>query len=418
MKIFIKHLPNTLNYGSMMMGENLIHYLEKKLRKYKPEFYTDTEYDFNIERLKEATKYDKIYKDQIFSYKLITDKIKFVRYIERKLRLKNLYKKVGNYYDAIIMLGGDDFSEIYYNLPKDNLAIKNILSQLTDFNKRGQFYMIGQTIGPYTGIRREWAKECFKDIKIYSRDDESAKYMKNEIDKEVFKSRDLAFLDLGLQEEYTKNYKKILKKYDLKENEYITFVGTGLIKLYSKNEEDVMNSFIKMIKMVQKKYPNKKLVWLSHVVTRNRVANDNILLDKINNKYKNFINKNMVVIRDEILPVEARMVLGYGYFTITCRMHAAVSTFQMKKPAICLSYSPKYKGVIGHGLDMNELVIESKSEKLWQGSIVDQVKEKIDYIEKDYKNIIKKIDTKVEECKKIVDDTINEISEEISETYK
>lgn len=44
-------------------------------------------------------------------------------------------------------------------------------------------------------------------------------------------------------------------------------------------------------------------------------------------------------------------------------MHAAVSTFQMGKPAICLSYSPKYKGVISDGLNLSELVIEAKEKK-------------------------------------------------------
>ena len=418
MKIYIKHLPNTLNYGSMMMGENLIYYLEKKLKKHKPEFYTDTEQDYNIERLKQATRYEKIYMDQIFKYKLFFKNVKFIRYIERRFNEKKAYRKASNYYDVIIILGGDDFSEIYFNIPKDNLVIKNHFKRLKALNKAKKFYMLGQTVGPYTGIRKKWAKECFKNIQIYSRDDKSAKYMKEELDKDVLKSRDLAFLDLCLQEEHNENYQETLKKYDLIENEYITIVGTGLINLYSKNEEDVIDSFVKIIKMIKRKYPNKKLVWLSHVVTRNENSSDNTLLEKINKKHSVFINKNMIVIKKEILPVEARMILGYGYFTITCRMHAAVSTFQMKKPAICLSYSPKYKGVISDGLDMNELVIESKSEELWQGPIVDLVTEKIDYVENNYINIIEKIDTKVEACKKVVNETIDQISKEISETNK
>ena len=55
MKILIQHLPNTLNYGSMMMGENLINYLRKEIKE-DIEFYTDTTEEFNIERLKESTK--------------------------------------------------------------------------------------------------------------------------------------------------------------------------------------------------------------------------------------------------------------------------------------------------------------------------------------------------------------------------
>jgi colanic acid/amylovoran biosynthesis protein len=418
MKIYIKHLYNTLNYGSMMMGENLIYYLEKELHNYNPEFYIDTKEDFHIERLREATKYHLIFKDQIFNYRLFTNKIKYVRYAEKLIREKILYQKAKQYYNVIFMLGGDDFSEIYFNIPNDNLAIKNIFRQLTTFNKMGLFYMIGQTIGPYTGIRKKWARECFKHITIYSRDDESAKYMEEELNKSVRKSRDLAFLDLGLQKEYNQNYRKILQKYGLQSNEYITFVGTGLINLYTKNEEDFIDTFVKIINMVQKKYPKKTLVWLSHVVTRNGVANDNVLLNKINKKYNSFADKKMVVIKDEILPVEARIILGNGLFTITCRMHAAVSTFQMNKPAICLSYSPKYKGVIGDGLNMHELVLEAKSEELWQGEIVNLVLDKIEYVGKNYQKLITNITQKVQESQKIVCQTIDEIATEIKGRLK
>ncbi|HOV65724.1 MAG TPA: hypothetical protein PLR48_02105, partial [Bacillota bacterium] len=32
MKILMLNIPNTLNYGSMMMGENLIRYLSREIR--------------------------------------------------------------------------------------------------------------------------------------------------------------------------------------------------------------------------------------------------------------------------------------------------------------------------------------------------------------------------------------------------
>ena len=113
------------------------------------------------------------------------------------------------------------------------------------------------------------------------------------------------------------------------------------------------------------------------------------MLKMINSKYNNYINENLTVIKEQILPVEARIILGHAYFTLTCRMHAAVSSFQMGKPAICLSYSSKYKGVIAEGLKMNNLVIEAKNEELWQSGIVDIVNEKVDYVEKNYDDLTK-----------------------------
>lgn len=415
MKIFIKHLPNTLNYGSMMMGENLIYYLSKKLSKRNLEFYTDTDNLFHIERLRKATKFNKIYIDECCKYKILTNKIKYVRVIEDKIKYFFACRKANKFYDAIIFLGGDDFSEIYYNVPKDNMAIKSTLSKLKGFNKSGKLIMVGQTIGPYTGIRKKWAIDTFKDIKIYTRDDECADYMKEVLGLDVKKSRDLAYYNLGLQEEFTIKNNKVLDKYGLIEEKYITIVGTGLNNLYTKNEDNFIKSFVAIIKLIKKRYPDKKLVWLSHVVTRNSKANDNIILDKINKKHGNFINNNLIVIRDEILPVEARIILGYGKFTLTCRMHGAVSTFQMGKPAICLSYSPKYAGVIGRSLDMRDLIIESVDDKLWKKNIVSEVEKKLVYIDSNYDNIVKKIEGKVKECSKILDKTIDDIIAEIGD---
>ena len=130
----------------------------------------------------------------------------------------------------------------------------------------------------------------------------------------------------------------------------------------------------------------------------------------INSKYNNYINENLTVIKEQILPVEARIILGHAYFTLTCRMHAAVSSFQMGKPAICLSYSSKYKGVIAEGLKMNNLVIEAKNEELWQSGIVDIVNEKVDYVEKNYDDLTKKIKENVSNCQEIVKKTLDEIA--------
>ncbi|MDD2435162.1 MAG: polysaccharide pyruvyl transferase family protein [Bacilli bacterium] len=413
MKIFIKHLSTTLNYGTMMMGENLITYLNKSLNNIEPEYYIDTTKENDIKRLKEATGYNKIFKDEIFNYNLITKNIKYVRYVEKKMLENSLYKRSGKFYDAVIFLGGDHYSEIYYQVPQDNLIIKNVLKELKKFNLHNKLFMIGQTIGPYTGVRKEWAKETFSNIFIYSRDDESVKYIESELDKKVFKSRDLAFLDLTLQKEYNGNYKNILKKYQLKENEYITIVGTGLVSLYTKNEEQFIKSFVKIINKLKKQYPKKKLVWLSHVVNKYETSNDNTTLKMINEKTNNFIDQNMVVISEELLPVEARIILGHGYFTLTCRMHAAVSTFQMGKPAICLSYSPKYKGVISNGLQMGELVIEAKDDKLWEDKIVDKVNSKVKYIEKNYKKLTDEINNNVNDCQEKVLTMIDIIADNI-----
>lgn len=410
-KILIMHMSNTLNYGSMMMGENIIHYISKNIKNV--EFFIDAKEVFHIDRLKEASCYKDIFLDKQLVYNKRIRNNKYLMFLEELIKLPKHLKKANKHYDKIIVIGGDDYSEVYHKIPRDSILIKHTLNELDLLNRNNKLIMVGQTIGPYTGVRKKWASKTFGKVQLYTRDDVCADYMANELDVKVHKSRDLAFLDLGLQKKYP--IKETLKKYNIKEDEYITIVSSGLSHLYTKNIEDFSKTFVDLIKELKNKYPNKKIVWLSHVVTRNSKINDNAILDKINELYDDYINKNTIVIRDEILPIEARTVLGNGYFTISCRMHSAVSTFQMGKPAICLSYSPKYSGVIGDGLDSRELVIEAKDESLWKGPLVKQVIDKCDYIEKNYLKLVKKINKQVKLAQEIVSKTMEELVENINE---
>ena len=62
MNILIKNISNTYNYGSMMMGENLIAYLSKNIKNKKLNFFIDAKEDIHVERLKIATNIDNINK--------------------------------------------------------------------------------------------------------------------------------------------------------------------------------------------------------------------------------------------------------------------------------------------------------------------------------------------------------------------
>lgn len=405
MKILLLHVSNTYNYGSMMMAENLITYLNK-ISNEDIDFFVDNYKEEEINRLREATEYKKIFSDE--KSKLIVTGNKVIKVIKKALRTKRHNNEIGKNYDYIFFLGGDDFSEIYTCNIKDKVYMTLTLIGLRWLNKRKNVMLIGQTIGPFTGLRKQIAKNVFSKIRIITRDDVNYNLMKKEYNAEnIEKSRDLAFLDLNLQGEYMKKHKEILNKYNLTENEYVTIVGTGISNCYTKNEEKFIKSFIEIIKNVKLKFPDKKIVWLSHVTTDKPARSDNTMLDKLRKYEESYINNNVVVINKKLLPVEARIILGYGYMTITCRMHAAVSTFQMGKPAICLSYSPKYEGVITDGLQMKNLVIESKGYKIWENNIiVKEILDKIEYVENNYENIQKEIIHNVKICQKMVLSTI------------
>lgn len=408
MKILLTHITNTYNYGSMMMAENVITYINK-YSKQKNEYYTDCNTDDDIKRLKEATGYEEIKKDKIIC-KESNNKVQTLINI---IRSGHNSKKASGYYDYIIILGGDDFSEVYMNnILQRFLTIKAILD-LKKLNKNNNVFLLGQTIGPYTGIRKWLAKRVFRKITLYTRDDLNLVTMKNEYEINAIPSRDLAFLDLQKQNEYINKKNEILNKYNLRENNYITIVGTQLIDKYCDDREKFIDMFIKIIKLINAKEPKKDIVWLSHVTTEPYNLSDNYLLELLNEK-EEFKNINKIVIKEKILPVEARIILGNSKFVFTCRMHAAVSTFQMGKPAICLSYSPKYKGVISDGLNLSELVIEAKEKKIWNGNLINEVSEKIDMICSNYEELTNKINKEVKNSQSVALNTIKEIVEKMN----
>lgn len=406
MKILILHVANTFNYGTMMMAQNLINTLKDSTEQ-EISFYTDIKDDDNMKRLKEATGIEKIYFDEKMNlHEKGNSKIRKIREI---LNMRKHAKEVSDFYDKIIFLGGDDFSELYAKNIKEKFLILVELTKIKYLNYEKKVVLLGQTIGPYTGIRKFYAKKIFQNVNIITRDQISHDTMKNEYNVDSKVSKDLAFIDLQFQNDYIAKADEILEEYGLKKEQYITIVGTQLIRLYTKNEKDFMNSFIKIIEKVKKSFPNKKIVWLSHVTTRPPARNDNFLLDKINTECNNYINENMIVIREEMLPIKARTILGNGYLTISCRMHAAVSTFQMGKPAIALSYSSKYYGVIGQGLEMENLIIEAKNDSIWKENIDELVEQKIDYIKENYDELVTKIKENVNKCKNIAKKDIKSI---------
>ncbi|NFO13456.1 hypothetical protein FDB34_04365 [Clostridium botulinum] len=397
MKISIKHINNTFNYGSAMMAITLIKKISDNIDNV--EFYVDANSDINLDRLKKETGFKNIYRDNVAYGNSIPEKCM------KKIKQAKLNLKVNNI-NIVIVIGGDDISE-YYGIS----ALNQELNRLKKESIRKKIILLGQTMGPFTENREELARKCLENTIIYTRDDRNLKYLNNVKFVNVKKGRDLAFMQLPMQYKS----KHILDKYKVKKDKYITIVLSGLTESYTKNTDSYIKQQVNIIKNIMNndKLKNKKIVLLPHVLLPVHVDDRLIIRDimkKIDDKFKNRI----IDIYDEMLPSEAREILGNGLFTITGRMHAAVSTFYMRKPAISLSYSVKYAGVIGDGLDMNELVIESANEQLWSnGEISKLVDEKVNYVLDNYDELVKKIDINVSETSKIVEEELNDVVNQI-----
>jgi len=412
MKIYITNISNTYNYGSMMMAEVLMNYIDANISNVS--FYIDAKTIDHVDRLKYATGLNNIYLDKIYNVSFTTSINPIKRLLVKICRDTKFFVSFNLkrcLYDAIIILGGDDYSEIYFKIPNQSNAVLNHLKRLEKYNKASKLFMIGQTIGPYTGVRLEFAKKVFKNIKIYARDEMSKEYMRDKMNKEVSVMRDLAFEDLHLEKGYLQKKDSILAEYDIKENEYITVVGSGLYNCYTEDEKLFNETFIKVLETIQEEYPNKKVVFLAHVTNKSTWYSDISFISKIRDK----IPEGVILIDEIMLPAKARIILGSGYLTITYRMHAAVSTFHMGKPALCISYSPKYMGVIGKGLGQEKLIIESTKATFKKENIIIDLKEKIKIVNSNYLLIQKTVKLKVEEAKEITNNALKNIVEILKE---
>lgn len=398
MKIRIEHTSNPLNYGTNMMVTNFMYYLDKEMKK-NNRYLLDVTNNEDLENYKRQYKLGDMEKQMIdydFTYasniiERVVNKIK--RDYTNKYATDKLIKKMTNDMDVLIVLGGDDLSE-YYSID----SLKKEFYRLNSIKKECKTILVGQTIGPFKDERIQLAKESFDGMSIYSRDPWTTRYLKDDLDaKKVEDSADLAFLPLPEQDNL--NVKEsVLKKYNLTNSKYITIVPSGLYKSYCSDKEKYVENIIGIINYISKNHKEYKMVLLPHVL-RNSEIDDRNIIKEIENKLGK--REDITYIYDEMDPLQARFILGNGYLTITGRMHGAISTLQMRKPAISIAYSVKYKGVIGEGLDLNELIVEGSKKEDWKKNIIEKnVCNKLEYVLSNYDNLIEKINKKINDTEK------------------
>lgn len=341
MNIYVYNCPNTFNYGSMMMGENFISSFNK-ITGEKNKYYVETDDSINIERLQKATGISEIYAvEQNCLFKPETTK---KDYILGYVRLKKIISDFINTIDLVVILGGDDFTEDYgWKRPIVNGIKFNML-------KRAglKVVMLGQTMGPYKSFRKPVMKYLLSKIdKIYPRDPITYNYLEGMGLSNIDITDDLALLTLSKQEKKERT------------KEFITYCPSELIYRFSKegNRQDWIDFNLFMIDKLMNDYPTKKLVLLPHV-TRPEAVDDSIIANELYDLVKDKYGDRIIVEKNEMYPYQVRNYIQQSLFTISSRMHPVVSSIQCEIPAIALSYSSKYWGIIGERYGLGEYIID------------------------------------------------------------
>jgi colanic acid/amylovoran biosynthesis protein len=274
-------------------------------------------------------------------------------------------------YALVVFLGGDDLSEYYQ---------RNIWQRIVNLRVWGlkaPLVLLGQTIGPFhRPLNRLAARSVFRNFHIFPRDQWCTEYLQKDLGLagRVEQSSDLAFADLPLQGD-TGVERDILARYGLEPDRYVTLVvsamqGSGY---YTRDRAAYLSAWKGIGERLLGLEPLRdcKLVLLAHTFT-DYYGHEPAYVADLLPLFDPALRPRVVPIAERILQTRARFVLGNGRLTITGRMHPAVSTFQMGRPAVSLAYSKKYEGVIGTMLGRSDLIVEANDPALWEsGAIVD-----------------------------------------------
>jgi colanic acid/amylovoran biosynthesis protein len=254
--------------------------------------------------------------------------------------------------------------------------------------------LVGQTIGPFNRwINWQIVRRTLKSVPIITRDEWCSRYLQQELNlkQNVFHGADLAFCDLPLQS--NKDIEQdILRQYGLVSNQYITVILSGHHSAYCKDRTLYLQVWQEVIQRLaaEPMLQDKKICLLAH--TFHPYGDEGKNIEEVCRMLPQNIREQIIPVTERILPTRARFILGNGYLTITGRMHASVSTFQMGKPAVVLSYSKKYDGVIGSNLNRQDLILNANDSVLWESrKIPDMIGEKVRYICGNYNRLTEEI---------------------------
>lgn len=392
MKIKLFYIHPT-NYGNLMMACVFIKYytdLAKQKGLDTPAFYLDVLDDEELNRVKASIPAEiSVYREELYDRKRrgVLGKIEKLVNIPREISYN--CKK----YDMCVVLGGDCISQYY----STQVFVSDMI-KFRQISKKQKLYLLGQTMGPFHGYAINLVKQSLKNTMIYVRDHDCYEYLQETFGfSNLREARDLAFLNIPFQDDKDKQV-ELQYRYRLNDK-YITIVPSGARRQYTSKEEIYIDEYIKVIRYIVDELKLDVLL-LAHVI-HVLDSNDKVIIDKIIKKIEPQYMEHIQVVDSLIYPYEARILLGGGLATITGRMHAAVSSINMGTVPICLSYSVKFKGVIGDDFGLNDYIYQCRGDEIWDsGNVHTEVIRRLDMALENREKVLKQIGSELKTVQK------------------
>jgi colanic acid/amylovoran biosynthesis protein len=406
-KILIAGFHNLDNYGSGMMGLVTIDGLSRRLSG-PLEFHCDLDPGTDIDEIRgELPDGEGRVRVTEYVYRPLPPITSFEG-ISKRLRLFFGDRSASNL-DAIVVLGGDDISEYYR---------PNIWRVLAGYWRRARaipVILLGQTIGPFQlKPNRRAARYLLPALLIVPRDRWTTSYLQTEfgLGKRLIQGSDLAYTALPLQARADIE-SETLARHGLATGQYATVVVSAMQSAgyYTSDREAYLDSWKLIVERVldHPGMQGRSVCLLAHTFGRfgDEAANIADLLARLSPGCR----ARVIPVTQRVLPTRARFILGNGLFTITGRMHPAVSTFQMGKPAVALSYSQKYQGVIGTMIGRADLIVEANDPELWASrKVVDLTIERVDHLLAGYDRMCAEIRSAMAEQVELVETSLDRVA--------
>jgi colanic acid/amylovoran biosynthesis protein len=300
-------------------------------------------------------------------------------------------------FDVLIVLGGDDLSETYQRAVIRWGPVHRMI------NRKCRVIWAGLSSGPFTGIHEKIASSCWSTVPLITRDDNSYNYAVRQLRmRHVQQGRCFAFVDLPGQSRAS----SLVTKYGLGRTNNLVFVPSGLVHQYTSDETAYTETWRQIIDRMSAKYPDHKIVLLSHVLLPERCSDKRIITHLMESADKS-VRSRIRALSEPMQLAEARAILGCGRYVVTGRMHAAVSSCCMGVPPICLAYSEKFFGVIGRGMGLYDLANShgrcNRKRKWAARSVVDDVLSHATMIDERRQGLVAQVATAVAESRKMVE---------------
>lgn len=244
------------------------------------------------------------------------------------------------------------------------------------FNKPIAYY--GRSIGPFptqTADNRRFKKvsmELLQYFKYISLRDKKSEQEADKLGISYTSVVDTAFLDSP----HCKIPQAIKDK--IGEVPNFVFVPNLLIWHFAyKNKatkDEVIQFYIRLLKIVFEKYPNHKAVMLPQTFNYKSYLGDDV--DFMRDIAKNFSAKQTVVIDDIYSSDIQQTIISKSAFVIGARYHSVVFAINNAVPFIALSYEHKMEGLL-ETLNMKEAMVDIRNifnGENYQENIISQIK--------------------------------------------